>query len=91
MTDLHIIGNEPLIVQKINVPQQLHDPYRWYLCTETKTSSWSCWRTEAEKALTHVSYEGEHTRAIMIWKPIPRIFDPLILHKRLHPHVKISM
>lgn len=90
MTELRIAGSEPLIINKITDPQ-LYNPYRWYLCMESKPGTWTCVKTEAEKALSHVSYEGEHTRAIMIWKPIPRIFDPLIVHKRLHPRVKISM
>jgi len=70
---------------------KLYDPYRWYLCLENRPGTWSCVRTEPEKALSHVTYQGESTRAIMIWNPIPKIFDPLILHKRLHPQVKISM
>jgi hypothetical protein len=68
-----------------------YDPYRWYLCKESRPGVWSCAQTEAEQALSYVKYEGETTRAIMIWKPFPKMLDPLILHKRLHPKVKITM
>ena len=83
MVDIHLSNSD--------FKKEQYDPYRWYLCKESRSGVWSCNETEAERALSYVKYKGESTRAIMVWRTIPRILDPLILHKRLHPQVKINM
>ena len=70
----------------------VHNDFRWYLCQQTGLEKWSCVNKTSEEAL-HPFFYGEKplTKAIPIYKWIPRIFDPFILHKSLHPRVAISM
>jgi hypothetical protein len=69
------------------------ESFRWYLCVQTEINKWSCVRSTYEKAMNPFFYGDEkpNTKAIPISKWAPVIFDPFILHKKVHPHLKISM
>ena len=77
-----------------SLPLELADHYRWYLCIQTKPDKWHCVRTTTEGALEKILVDNKQftpTKAIPISKYTPKIFDPLILHSKMHPHVGINM
>ena len=72
--------------------EESQDKYRWYLCVQNKIEKWDCVRTSGVEALRPFFYGADHpnTKAIMINKWYPRLFDPLILNWNLHPRVGIN-
>lgn len=65
--------------------------YRWYACMETAPLTWRCVHVrEADDAL-NLRLQNTNTKAVMVSKWIPKIFDPLYLHRAIHPRIKINM
>lgn len=70
------------------------EKYRWYLCSEQTSLTWSCTSTTADVALNPATvFYGEkpNTKAVPINKYIPKIFDYFILHNSIHPRIKMSI
>ena len=73
---------------------ELAERYRWYVCMQEKPDKWSCVRTTPEIALEKYLLDDKRltpSQAIPISNYTPRIFDPFILHAKMHPRVRISM
>jgi hypothetical protein len=70
--------------------QNEKEKYRWYACMETGPLKWICSRTSHEEAL-NLYLKDTNTKAVMVSKWVPKIFDPLYLHKAIHPHIKMSI
>jgi hypothetical protein len=64
--------------------------YRWYVCMETGPLKWSCSPTSHEEAL-NFCLKDTNTKAVMVSKWCPTFFDPFILHRKLHPHIKMTI
>ena len=66
--------------------------YRWYLCVQTHPDKWACVRKTYEE-VTNPFFYGERppTKAVPIYSMFPRILDPLLIHKSLHPKVALNM
>ena len=72
-----------------------NDTYRWYLCYEDRhrPMSWSCVRSTEKDALKPF-IDGPiqmSSKAIPINTMVPTIFDYVILHKILHPRIKMTL
>jgi hypothetical protein len=83
MVEIYQIG------MSVPIPRN-KDDFRWYLCMESGPLKWKCTRTTADEALNS-QLGTTNTKAILVSKWVPRIFDPLILHKKMHPHIGITM
>ncbi len=83
MVELYIFGSS------VPVPSN-KDDFRWYQCIESGPLKWKCVRTTGDDALNS-HFPNTNTKAILISKWVPRMLDPLILHKKLHPQIGISM
>lgn len=72
------------------MPSSVHDladSYRWYLCVQDEPNKWTCVKTTSEIALETIGLTP--STAIPIWKGIPKLLDPLLLHIQVHPRMKI--
>jgi hypothetical protein len=68
----------------------MEDNHRWYLCMETSPLKWNCVRTTMKEAL-ECYLLGRSTKAIPISTWVPKLADPFILHKAVHPKLAITM
>lgn len=85
MSKLHTMTTESLHIE---------DHHRWYLCIQMSPQKWSCSRATQERALELILHKEKPdavTKAIAVNPYLPRIFDPFIIHKKLHPHIRLSM
>lgn len=85
-----IVSSRKSYSQTIYESNEKNDNYRWYVCVEKSPLRWDCIRTNYKSAMAPPS-DTSSTVAVPINKWVPFVLDPFILHKTLHPKIRLFM